>query len=322
MKMLDMRAWDRFAMWAAPVTETLADAGTPGPPATDAGGSPEGGPEPDEAEAKQAEVAAQEAAAKAEAADKAIREETAKSARDWKRLTDTVKGLQTKKADLEAELEKARVAPRAQPVPKPEVPGHPALAGLAQDGDGNVLYHGSYVSQEFVIAQYAQAQRMGELEAWKEGIEATRRANELAEHDARIVAAIGATFDDVESRIVTLRAQQFPSYQAEDAAALDEVLLTAADRFVTAAGERGEPLTEELLRDGVSHAFAHVRHLFGLVATQQLKDNQEYRDKNRVKPGGPAAVPVPKDESQLSRAERQRLIAQRTQAAEAMRPPV
>jgi len=254
----------------------------------------------------------------------------AKHAKEIGRLAGVIRSLQAKVAQSEAvEPKPAPAAGPATAKPARDTQErfatqagadeeHPALRGLQRDDDGLVLYHGAYVSPEFVIEQYQTAERIAALEQ-------DRQFRSEADFHSRVADAFDDLLAKAQEYVAEIRGVHFPNLPAPQAKTLDEEILDAAQTAVLRElsqhpeGQRLEHLTDDLVYGAVDGAITRFRTLFGIIGEQQFRDNSEYADKHRVRPDGTPGVTASKPLSQMTRAERRRYAGEAQRAAEALR---
>lgn len=215
------------------------------------------------------------------------------SSKEVARLIDAIKNLQTEDGEASSEAM------------------HPALEGLQTDENGNVLFHGAYVSPESVVEQYERGQALNEQGRVGDVVDAESRA--------RTESAQKELFNAVESAIVEMRESSFPGLGKEHAGLVDEYILTQADQILTRALLSGQQLSSELIERTGQESLEKAKKLFGIFGERQIKDNQEYAGTYRVKPDGRPGTRVPIDEGRLTKGERNRLAQERTRLAMSMR---
>lgn len=227
---------------------------------------------------------------------------------------------------LATELEAMRVEPddgslkrlgedRGAGLPS-EVAEHPAIKGAEFDEDGKVLYQGVPVTPEFAIRQFEMEKELGDLKGW---IRQQMELGREAEHEARKQVVQEQLYEAVVSDIREKRAAAFPNLDERQADRVDRQILVLADDYVTRAINEGEEYSAELIDSATSMALRDLKETFGIFGARQLEDNQQYAEKNKIKPTGMPGVKPPKSVDKMTKAERETFADRAAKAAEAMR---
>jgi len=257
--------------------------------------------------------------------DKALGEAAQQRRKETGRLVGVIKTLQTRNKELERELqggsqgdpgEGRAAAPddrgdagaaRGEAKPERTPPDE-----LERDADGNVRYHGAWVSPDLYQHLHDRDQRLERLER-----DSQERAR--AGREAEAVQALGNLMEVVEGMVTDARKGVLPDLEDADAKLLDGILLDRTDRLLTQRLSDGEELSEELVEGCAKEGFAAARRLFAHFGAAQVRDNQQYAETHKVKSDGTPATQAPKSLDEMTPAERRAAVRKAEQAAEAMR---
>lgn len=241
-----------------------------------------------------------------------------KSAKEIARMARALQNLQAENSNLKTENEGLRAKGTKQTETKVatgdnEQSNHPALKGLQVDpDDGTVLYHGAWVTPEFVMAQHAQQQKIDQLAALLEGKQAEEEA---AKQQAKIERVQGQLEQAVNATIAEMRSAAFPGVQGQDAASVDDYISSNADNLIAARvsqlvedGEFSPENLQKAVQESIEEAFEKAQKLFGIFGQRQFDKNKQYADTHKVKSGGQTAVPAPSDFRKMTISERGKTI--------------
>jgi hypothetical protein len=239
-------------------------------------------------------------------------EQVAKLMNDNKRLARALDRLNKAREGEKAKPGKAddRDIDVSDRVPKPTKPqaGHPITKyGLPEpDSDGEVNYRGRYVNADDLYERL-------ELNARLDRFESGQREREEAEVRAKVEQEVTAAWKDVHAAIETdvksLIISQAPHLK-DDPETVSEVVRMADGELLRLVHEGNEP-NEETVAKAAAAGYNRAVKLWSKPWTKQVADNEQTKDKFRVKPGGQPAREGGKDPNSMTRDERRKWARQR-----------
>lgn len=202
------------------------------------------------------------------------------------RASERIRGLVSKLNEANSRLKEYESLVSAPPAttagPTPN-----QFSALEPDADGEVLYHGQYVTVEY-------ANHMQEIEQRLDATAQSARKYDEDQHRAQVEKAQAALYRDVEASVISMRESNLPQLPKDITSDVDEILLRDVDNFITRAINEGKQLSPELIVEASKTALARARRVFGAMGEAQIKDNQQYAETHKVRPGGLPGVKPPK----------------------------
>ena len=274
-------------------------------------------PQPDETgEPKQdAAEAAEPAETKPDSRDELAKIEIPEPARkEIGRMAKALANLQAENAALKADS--VTKSDQAKPA-KPKGDDHPALAGLTPDDDGEYLVNDRYMTRQEVIDAYDSKQDTADVRARLERLE---QARDNDKREAEFNKTVTELHEHITSNVKSLRAEHFAEVPADKVAAFDNSLLRNVYSLVEEKTTEGAELSEALLTEAISQAFAEHRELMGILGAAQVANNDKTKSQHPVAPGGTPGAEAAKDPLSLPQRIAHGMADKAAKLAEAMRP--
>lgn len=221
-----------------------------------------------------------------------------KAEKDAARLARTVQSLQAELKQLKSKAE----------APAQSSDENQALSGLEKDEDGNVILDGEALPAKL-------AQRILNLEAKLGETRSSMTEKQLSEIDAKIQQANEQFQAAVIHDIVSARESAFPDIPKEQTQAIDKIMLAIADSQIGQQAAAGKDITSIDYDELTQSVLSEFKSAFGALASAQAADNANYKEQDKIRNNGLGGIPAQVPESELSRADKQRIIAERARRA-------